>query len=227
MGVIILATSGIWMCQHHWNEEQLTLSAKETIAEARKSDEATNVPYDVFVNVSTPIIELTGAIQNDATIPAEHKNYAVAKELEARIKSLTSAIFTDEAQLKVQADAIKVKKAERMALIANAQNVVATLKSELRSQFGNLNVSMPASTRTPKPTKTPVQRIKSNKSNQPSKPAKKSFTRADMADLSEVADKYDVSAFTLQSICQSQNVSFTEGAILLREMMGKPPLASN
>lgn len=216
---VILSGGGIWMCQQHWNEEQLTIAAQATIKEARKSDEATNVPYDVFVNVATPIVELVGAIQNDSTIPADQKNYAVVKEIESRIKSFTSAIFEDEKVIQAQIDAVKVKKSERMALIANAQNLVATLRADLRSQFGHLNVSMPAVTKTVKPAKSPV-------SNKPAtgKPATKSFTRADLADLNEIADRYGVSSFTLKSMLLTSNTSMEDTAKELRRVMGLPPL---
>lgn len=213
MGTIIQSSGNIWMCQQHWNEEQLTIAAQATINASRHIDSGVTVRHDVFVSAATPIIELTGAIQNDASIPDAEKSYALVKEIDARIKSLTKAIFDDE-------ESLKEKKAQKMALIANAQNLVATLRADLRSQFGHLNVSMPAVTKTVKPAKSPV-------SNKPAtgKPATKSFTRADLADLNEIADKYGVSSFTLKSMLLTSNTSMEDTAKELRRVMGLPPLS--
>ena len=62
---VIKSAGNIWMCQQHWNEEQLTIRAQATLNESRHIDSSVTVRHDVFVSAATPIIELKGAIQND------------------------------------------------------------------------------------------------------------------------------------------------------------------
>jgi len=212
---VIQSAHGIWMCQEHWNQEQLTIAAQKTLDDSRKVDTGVTTRHDVFVSAPTPIIELKGAIQNDSTIPDGEKTYALVKELNTRLESLNKAIFDGE-------ELVKAQKAERMVVIANAQNLVATLRVDLRSQFGNLNISMPVTTRTVKPAKSP----KLNKSDKPVKavkPGKRSFTRADLVDLNEAAEKYGVPSYTLQSFLQNNDSSYEDGARKLAEMMGLLP----
>lgn len=180
-------------------ENKATKNATQVVIESRTRDAAIELKQDLFNAGTVSFVELQAAIENNAEIPAERKQFAIMTEVAERIKKLDSVIFAEES-------ALLTKKNERHALLVNAQNVAARLHEKEREQFKQYDVNY-------KP-----QVVKSVKPKAVKAPTKK----FDKAALYAACKKYNVEAFAsqVQGIVVSQNKSYDDAAKHMAELMG-------
>jgi hypothetical protein len=171
--------------------------AVQVIADARKQDGQIELKADLFNAGTVSFVELQAAIENNAEIPAERKQYTLMEEVAARIEKLNAAIFSEEA-------ALLAKKNERHALLVNAQNVAAKLHAVEREKFKQYDINYkPVAPKSVKP-----------------KVVKTSGKKFDKTALYEAAKKYGVPAPQVQGIVTAQNKSYEDAAKHLAELMG-------
>lgn len=191
----------IMMCPFCVADEQAVKErnahAVQVIESAHKIDAGVVLKADLFNAGTVSFVELQAAIENNAEIPADRKQFAIMTEVAERIEKLNAAIFADEA-------ALLAKKNERHALLVNAQNVAAKLHEAERVKFKQYDINYkpitPKSVK-PKAVKAPG----------------KTF---DKAALYAAAKKYGVPAPQVQSIVTAQNKTYDDAAKHLAELMG-------
>jgi hypothetical protein len=189
------------MCSDCVAEEQQAIArskqAAQVVTDARKQDAAIELKQDLFNAGTVSFVELSAAIENNAEIPADRKQFAIMSEVAERIQKLDAVIFAeDEKQL--------ARKNERHALLINAQNVAARLHEKEREQFKQYDVNYkPVTPKSVKP-----------------KTVKTTGKKFDKAALYEAAKKYGVPAPQVQQIVTAQNKSYEDAAKHLATLMG-------
>lgn len=194
---------GMMMCPDCVTKEQdaitRTKGAIQIVESARKNDSTIELKQDLFNAGTVSFVELSAAIENNAEIPADRKQFAIMTEVAERIKRLDAVIFADEA-------ALLSKKNERHALLINAQNVAARLHEKEREQFKQYDVNY-------KPVVPKSVKPKAVKSPSTSK-------KFDKTALYEAAKKYGVPAPQVQSIVTAQHMTYEDAAKHLAGLMG-------
>jgi hypothetical protein len=184
------------MCDACIALEVAATAAIKTVEDSRRMDESIEVKQDVWNAATVPFIELKAAIDNNPTIPADQKDYALVKEAAARIDKMSAAIFAAEAEI------MKLKN-ERHAWLTNTQQTASKLRSDIRAQFKQYDVNY-----------QPAPITKKSKSATPVKSPKTFAKEA----VNEAARKYGVPASAVQMIILSKNVSAEEAAKLYAQM---------
>jgi hypothetical protein len=144
---ISLRHGNIWFCDDCWEKEQksITASAQELIERSHKIDEAVQVKSDLFNAATIPALELRAAIQQNADIPEDQKEYAFAKESMKRFELEREAVFSQRQALLERENVMKMWQ-------ITTQTAAGKLRTELREQFKELNINyQPAPPKTIKP----------------------------------------------------------------------------
>lgn len=194
--VVTLMHGNMHMCDECIAREVSATAAIKTVDDARKVDESIEIKQDVWNAATVPFIELKAAIDNNPTVPADQKDYALVKEASSRIDRMTAAIFAQEAEI------MKLKN-ERHAWLTNVQVAASKLRADIRAQFKQYDVNY-----------QPAPITKKSKSATPVK-SPKTFAKEE---VNTAAKKYNVPASAVQMIILSKNISAEEAAKLYAQM---------
>ena len=74
-------------------DDAVSQNAHKMIEDSRKVDSSVRIQPDIFKAITTSAIELRGAIEHDDSIPADQKDYAVAKLCHERMIHFQKVVF--------------------------------------------------------------------------------------------------------------------------------------
>lgn len=184
---------------------RLPVAVESLIAKSQKQDASIQVKADIFNAATVSFIELKAAVDNDENVPADQKEFEFVKLVAERIKKFNEVIFADEA-------ALNEKKNERHAWHTQMKEFANKLREDQRAKLKQFDINY-----TPSSPKA-VGAIKTSKPTGPKK--KKSFT---ITELKAAAGKYNLPYAQVQSIVISRNMTPTDAAEHLAQLMGLVP----
>jgi len=195
----------MWLCETCKDREiramEQSAEMKRIVESSRKQDESIKVIPEIILAKSVALPQLQAAIQADDSIPADQKDYAYVKAIEARVIHFQSVV---SAQMK----SLNEAQNELRMWQTNGQTAAGKLREELRAQFKSLDVNYI-------PPKQP--KIKKAASS-PKASGKKSFDRAA---CNEAAAKWKVPAAQVQGIYYSKaEYSYDDAAQHLARLLG-------
>lgn len=172
---------GMMMCEDCARDNQVAFdtskAAAEVIETSHEIDATIELKSDIFNASTKAFMELYAAIQNDDTIPADKKEYALVAEADRRIKQMKKVIIEqDIAHMNAQ----MTRKGEHQAWIRQNNDMMSRLHAADRAKFtaNDVNYQSPSIT-------------KKEKSTKPSQGGKAAPKRSE---VNEAAAKYNVSA---------------------------------
>jgi len=186
---------------------RVPVAVESLIQKSQKQDASIQVKADIFNAATVSFIELRASIENDAAIAPENKDFEFAKLVAERIKKFNEVIFADEA-------ALNEKKNERHAWHTQMREFANKLREDQRAKLKQFDITYTPS------TPVAARSVRTSKPVGPGKGKKKNFT---ITELKAAAGKYNLPYAQVQSIVISRNMTPTDAAEHLANLMGLIP----
>jgi len=187
-------------------------AAITTIETAVKIDQSVQIKTDLFNAATVAAVELRGAVQADASISDDDKNFRYAEMCLERFNHMQSVIFQTRTEATELMERLNKQENEARMWQTQVQTTAATLRQELRDKFKAMDVTYsPVSVKTPKP-----KAVKAPSKN----------TASQRQAIHDAAKKYNVSA-PLLSMMLLNHKSMSPDEAAKKMLADKAALLSN
>lgn len=187
VNVELFTLNGMQMCENCRNVQIAAVSTKvgeinQILQSSAQIDTSIKLKADIWNSKTPALVELRAAIENDANIPSDQKQFAYVKTTYDKFVHLKSVVFKKRQELLEEENELRV-------LQSDIQTNAAKLRAEERAKFKSLDLTYEAKTpKTVKPASSPAAKFK-------------------RAELIEAAIKYGVNKDVLRMICKESGLS--------------------